>query len=456
MLSRPIQPPCSLTASEAVKKIREGSLSSVELVQSCLDRIEETDKDVKAWVHLDAEYALKQATDLDVIRKSGKPIGALHGVPVGLKDIIDTKHGPTQYGSPIFKGRQAKADAAIVEKLIDAGAVIMGKTVTTEMAFMNPSVTRNPNNMEHTPGGSSSGSAAAVAAFHVPLAIGSQTNGSVIRPASYCGIFGLKPSSGMVSRRGMLQTSKTLDQVGVFARTLEDSALLSDVIGGYDPQDAGSYARPRPQLLDGAKQEVPVNPDFAYFDLPFKDDISTDVQEGIDSILEHFEGRVERVSTPPAFSGLIGAQRHIHLYEYCEHLKEPLTNHWDKVSDVLKPLIEEGRKISKAQYEEALDLRKASFVFFNEFFNDYDAIIAPSALSEAPKFDVGTGNPVPCTIWTTAGLPCLSLPILVGENNLPVGLQLIGSYEGDDRLMRTASWVIKSLEASEETTQTIP
>lgn len=451
MLSRAMQPPCTLSAVEAAKKIREGSLSSVELVQSCLDRIAETDKDVKAWAFLDGENALKQAAKLDVIRKSGKPIGALHGVPVGLKDIIDTKHGTTERGSPIFKGRQAKADAVLVEKLIEAGAVILGKTVTTEMAFMNPSATRNPSNMEHTPGGSSSGSAAAVAAFQVPLAIGSQTNGSVIRPASYCGVFGFKPSSGVVSRTGMLQTSKTLDQVGVFARTLEDSALLSDVIGGYDPRDAGSYARPRPQMLAGSKQEVPVKPDFVYFDLPYKDEISTDVQEGIDAILEHFEGRVERISSPPAFAGLISSQRKIHLYEYCEHLKEPLTKHFDKVSDVLKPLIEEGRNISKVQYEEALELRKQSFNFFSEFFNDYDAIIAPSALSEAPKIDEGvTGNPVPSTIWTVAGLPCLSLPLLVGEKNLPVGLQLIGSYEGDDRLMRTANWVIKSLEAPDE------
>lgn len=445
-----MQPACTLSAIEAASKIREGALSCVELVQSCLDRIEETDKDLKAWTFLDGKNALKQAAKLDVIRKSGKPIGPLHGVPVGLKDIIDTKHGTTERGSPIFKGRQAKADAMLVDKLIEAGAVILGKTVTTEMAFMNPSQTRNPSNMAHTPGGSSSGSAAAVAAFQVPLAIGSQTNGSVIRPASYCGVFGLKPSSGVVSRTGVLQTSKTLDQIGVFARTLEDSALVCDVIGGYDPRDASSYARPRPKFLDGAKQDVPVNPDLVYFDLPYKDDISSDVQEGIDAILDHFDGRVERIPSPPAFTGLIDAQRHIHLYEYCEHLNEPLTNHWDKVSDVLKPLIDEGRKIGKAQYDEALGLRQESFNFFSEFFNDYDAIIAPSALSQAPKFEVGTGNPVTCTIWTAAGLPCVSLPLLVGENNLPVGLQLIGSYEGDDRLMRTANWVIKSLEASDE------
>ena len=190
----------ALSAVEAARRIDEGRLSSLDLVKSCLARIEETDGQLKAWVHLDPERALKQAEEMDLIRQTGRPTGALHGVPVGLKDIVDTVDYPTERGTPVFAGRQPSQDAALVDRLREAGAVILGKTATTEFAFVHPAETRNPHNVNHSPGGSSSGSAAAVAAFHVPLAVGTQTNGSVIRPASYCGIYGFKPTRGVISR----------------------------------------------------------------------------------------------------------------------------------------------------------------------------------------------------------------------------------------------------------------
>ena len=250
--------PYTLTATEAVKAIASGRLSSVDLVKSCLAQITETDASIEAWAHMDAEGALAQAAECDRIRKAGMGIGPLHGVPVGLKDIIDTSDMPTERGTPIFANRQPSADARIVELLREAGAVIMGKTVTTELAFVHANQTRNPNNPDYSPGGSSSGSAAAVAACHVPLAVGTQTNGSVIRPASFCGTFGFKPSRGVISRDGILQTSDTLDQVGCFARSLEDVALLTDVLGSYDQRDSCSFARPRPNMSAGAVAEAPV------------------------------------------------------------------------------------------------------------------------------------------------------------------------------------------------------
>ena len=215
-----IKEPNTLTAMEAVNSIASGSLSSVDLVQSCLDQISKTDNEINAWAYLDSKNALKQAEQCDRLRKEGKAIGPLHGVPVGLKDVIDTTDMPTQLGTPIFEGHQSYKDARIVERLRESGAVIMGKTVTTELAFMHPSKTRNPHDFNRTPGGSSSGSAAAVAANHVPIAVGTQTNGSVIRPASFCGTYGFKPSSGTIPRSGVLQTSQTLDQVGCFGRSL--------------------------------------------------------------------------------------------------------------------------------------------------------------------------------------------------------------------------------------------
>ena len=440
-------PANALPAVEAARKIREGALASVDLVKACLARIDETDGQLKAWAHLDAEHALAQAEELDTIRRAGRPLGALHGVPVGLKDIIDTRDFPTERGTPIFSGREPSQDAVVVERLRESGAVILGKTVSTELAFMHPAETRNPHDPSRSPGGSSSGSAAAVAAYHVPLAIGTQTNGSVIRPAAFCGTYGFKPTRGVISRRGVLQTSKSLDQMGAFGRTLEDVALLTDVIGGYDPSDPLSYARPRPKMLDGSRAEAPVEPELVWFDLPFNDRLSEDARAGLDEVVSALGGRVERLPVSENMIGLVEVQQVIHEYEICHHLEKTFAEHWDMVSTSLQPIVERGRTISDAQYAGALEVMASAGSFFDKFFKDYDAVIAPSAAGEAPKFGGGTGDPVFCTIWTLCGLPSLNLPLLVGENGLPVGVQLIGAAEEDDRLLRTASWMLNELQS---------
>nr|MDJ0613101.1 amidase [Rhizobiaceae bacterium] len=257
-------PPNGLSASEAIQKIQEGWLSCVDLATACLDQIELTEPQLNAWAHRDRDRVLSQAEKLDDIRRQGKPIGRLHGIPIGLKDIIDTADFPTERGSPIFKGRQPSEDARIVQRLREEGAILLGKTATTELAFVHPCSTCNPHNPAHTPGGSSSGSAAAVAGYHTPLSIGTQTNGSVIRPASYCGTYGFKPTRGIIPRTGVLQTSKSLDQIGVFGRSLEDVALLAEVLGCYDPADEKSYARPRPQMVESMNCEPPADPDIAW------------------------------------------------------------------------------------------------------------------------------------------------------------------------------------------------
>ncbi|HUS54400.1 MAG TPA: amidase [Thermohalobaculum sp.] len=440
-------PANALPAVEAARKIREGSLTSVALVKACLAKIADTDGQLKAWVHLDPEHALAQAAELDAIRRAGRPVGPLHGVPVGLKDIIDTRDFPTERGTPIFAGRRPDMDAALVERLREAGAVILGKTATTELAFVHAAETRNPHAPDHSPGGSSSGSAAAVAAYHVPLAIGTQTNGSVVRPASFCGVYGFKPTRGVISRRGLLQTSVSLDQVGVFGRTLEDVALLADVIGGYDALDTWSYARPRPKMLEGSRADVPVEPNLVWLDLPYHDRLTDDARAGMEEVIVALGARVERLPVSPNLIGLVDVQRVIHEYEICHHLESVFTGHWDVVSATLQPIIERGRTISEAQYQEALEVMATGVSFFAEFFLDFDAILAPSAAGEAPKFGTGTGDPVFCTIWTLCGLPSLNLPLLVGENGLPVGVQLVGAAERDDRLLRTANWMQNALNA---------
>ncbi|MHA6264774.1 amidase [Arenibacterium sp. CAU 1754] len=443
-----------LSAAAAAEAIRDGRLTSEALTKACLARIEETEPTVQAWAYLDPETALDQAREMDRIRRAGHATGTLHGVPVGLKDIVDTRDMPTQRGSTIFEGRQPEADACIVERLREAGAVIMGKTRTTELAFVHPTVTTNPHDPTRTPGGSSSGSAAAVAACHVPLAVGTQTNGSVIRPASFCGVYGFKPTRGVISRRGVLQTSVSLDQIGGFARTLEDVALLTDAIGSYDPNDPLSFARPRPHMVQGAQAEVLVEPDIAWFDLPFNDRLDDDARDGLIAVMEGLGARVERFDPAPQMAGLVDVQRIIHEYEINQHLNQMFTEHWEQISETLKPVITRARQISQAEYEDALAVKATAEAYFVEHFNDFDGILAPSATGEAPLLSAGgTGDPVFCTLWTLAGLPSLTLPILVGEHDLPIGVQLIGAQEEDDRLLRTAAWVQSTLAAYGQETE---
>ena len=433
--------PYTLTATEAVQAIASGRLSSVDLVKSCLEQIADTDASIKAWAHLDPESALAQAAECDRIRKAGLGTGPLHGLPVGLKDVIDTRDMPTQRGTDIFKDCQPDKDARLVERLRESGAVIMGKTVTTELAFVHANDTRNPHNPEHSPGGSSSGSAAAVAASHVPLAVGTQTNGSVIRPASFCGTFGFKPTRGVISRAGVLKTSDSLDQVGCFGRSLEDVALLTDALAGYDQADSCSFARPRPQMRAGAQAEAPVAPDLVWFNLPFYDRLSPDAHEGMEAVLDVLGPRITRMAAADTLANLVAVQARIHEYEICQHQAAVFDANFEDLSRELQLIVARGRKISEAEYTDALAVKASAQTFFDELFVEFDAIIAPCATGEAPKFGSGTGDPIFCTLWTLAGLPCVSLPLLVGDNNLPIGVQLIGPIEKDDRLLRTARWL---------------
>lgn len=438
-----------LTALEAADRIRRGAIRSQDLVAACIARISETDDAIGAWSHFDADQALDQARAMDDLRQRGRPLGALHGVPVGVKDIFDTADMPTERGTPIHAGRRPDMDCTVVGKLREAGAVIMGKTVTTEFAFVNPAGTTNPHNHERTPGGSSSGSAAAVAAGHVPLAIGTQTNGSVIRPASFCGIYGFKPTRGTISRRGVLQTSSTLDQVGVFARSLPDTAALADALAGYDQDDTGSHSRPKPAMLAGSRTDPAMEPSFACFDLLFNDRLDTAAREGLAELVDRLDGRVEILPAPASFALAVSSHNIVHEYEFYHHLRDDVDTHWDQLSARLQPVMERARAYSKDQYQEALEMVGAAEQYFDAFFIDYDAVLAPAATGEAPELANGTGDPIFSTLWTFAGLPCISLPMLAGEAGLPVGVQMIGSAEGDDRLMSCAHWLQQHLQQDE-------
>ena len=434
------------TATDLAPRLRAGDVNAEDLVRDCLDRIEATDGAIQAWSHLDAEHALAQARALDELRRDGRPLGPLHGIPVAIKDIIDTADMPTEYGSPIHAGHQPVQDATLIAKLREAGAVIMGKSVTTEFAFISAGKTANPHNPDHTPGGSSSGSAAAVAAGHVPLAVGTQTAGSVIRPASFCGVFGLKPSQGMISRAGVLRTAESLDQIGVFGRCLEDVALLVDVLSGHDAADQACYARAKPNLGAGCRAEAPVAPNFLWFGLPFDDRLDDDARAGFGELREVLGGQVETIALPESLGNIIDHQKVIHQYEVRRHLAHEFEHSPDQLSTAMRKTMQAADTIGADDYAHSLAAMAAAKSFFAELFHDYDAVLTPAATGAAPSGLERTGDPIFCTLWTFCGLPSLTLPLLQAENGLPIGVQLVAGLEEDDRLCRSAQWLLNFLD----------
>src|SRR5437773_52764 len=291
-----------LTATAAGAEIARGAISAEDYTRACLDRIEAVNGEIKAFVHLDREHALAQARALDERRAQGHSLGPLHGVPVAIKDIIDTADYPTELGSPIGVGRRTRHDAAVVARLRAAGAVIIGKTVTTEFAYYHPGPTRNPCDRARTPGGSSSGSAAAVAAEMVPLALGSQTNGSVIRPAAFCGVFAVKPSHGLVSRGGVLPLSRHLDHLGAFARSLGDLALILEVIAGHDPADPDTEPFAAPDFRALAREPPPLPPRFAFVRTPMWDKADGETRAAFEELASALGGAIEDVDLPQSFA----------------------------------------------------------------------------------------------------------------------------------------------------------
>lgn len=433
------------TARDWLARIASGSASAEQLLDACLQQVDASESTIGAWACLDRETARQRAGRMDELRRLGRSVGDLHGIPVGLKDNIDTADLPTAIGSSIHAGRQPDDDAALVQRLRGAGAVILGKTVSTELAWIQPAATRNPHDHAHSPGGSSSGSAAAVAAGHVPLAVGSQTGGSVIRPASYCGVYGFKPSRGIISRRGLFETSPTLDQVGVFGLDAGDVAWLADVLAGYDAADGHSQPEPRPRMLDGYRAEVPVPPKLAWIDMPYAERYADDLVAGSDELVEALGGQVERIEAPRSFAALLQCHKVIYEFEIYRCLGGLYQRHRKQLGPLTRAGLEQAALRSEAEYREALDVRGAAITWFEQFFHDYDAIVTPSALGEAPLFEDGTGDPVCCVIWTLCGLPCISLPLLQGAHGLPIGVQLVGAAQADDRLLRTCRWLLGQL-----------
>jgi Asp-tRNA(Asn)/Glu-tRNA(Gln) amidotransferase A subunit family amidase len=431
-------------AATAAAAISRGELTSEELVQSCLNRIDAVDGEVQAWAHLDHAHALTQARAADKQRQAGRPLGPLHGVPVGVKDIFDTSDMPTEDGSVLRSGRTPGADAAAVALLRASGAVILGKTVTTEFAVYGPGKTRNPHDPARTPGGSSSGSAAAVAAGMVPLALGTQTNGSVIRPASYCGVYGFKPSHGLISRHRVLKLSGLLDHVGMFGRSLEDLALLTEQLAGYDARDLDTHPVAKPRMVAITREAPPMPPRLALIKGPAWDQAEPDVVEGFAEMSSALGDQIEEVQLPGNFEDTMEWHRVIMEADLALNLARDYRRGADTMSPRLREMIKRGLQEKAVQYNLAAQQRPLLREFVAELMLDFDAIITPSANGEAPLGLDSTGSPAFATLWSFCGAPAVSVPVLRGANAMPIGVQLVSAWGDDARLLRTARWLAEA------------
>jgi Asp-tRNA(Asn)/Glu-tRNA(Gln) amidotransferase A subunit family amidase len=435
----------ALSGLEAQRLLSEGKITALELIEACLARIADDEPRGQAWAFLDPELARAQARRCDEARGLGRPQGPLHGIPVGIKDIIDTRDMPTENGTPIHAGRRPTRDAAVIERLRAAGAVILGKTVTTELAVYHPGKTRNPNNPERTPGGSSSGSAAAVAAGMAPLAVGSQTNGSVIRPGSYCGVFAFKPSHGLISRFGVLAQSRPLDHIGVFARTLEDLALIAEPLIGFDARDRDTRLEAAPRLLEAVREDWPLAPDLALVKSPVWDQAEDDLKAAFAELAETLGPRITEVDLPEAFASAHAQHGVIMGVDLARSFAVEYARGRDQLSERLRGIIEDGRRALAIDYARALEQVPPLRESLDSLFARYDAIVTPATTGQAPRGLGSTGSATFCTIWTLLGMPAVTLPLLTGADGMPIGVQLVGRFGDDARLLRTARWLLSTI-----------
>ena len=432
--------PANLGTAQAARLIAAGELSSEALVTACLARIADREPQVQAWTFLDPELALTQARAADARQAAGQPTGSLNGVPIGIKDIIDTADMPTGDGFHGHAGRRPTEDAQCVKLLRDAGAVIMGKTVTTELANRVAGKTRNPNNPDHTPGGSSSGSAAAVRAGMVPGALGTQTGGSVIRPASYCGIHALKPSFGLISRYGMLPQSNPLDTIGTYGRSVEDVACLADALIGPDERDPDCVNRPQPALLHAAMEEPPQRRRIAFVKTPVWDKGEPRMHAAIEGFAASLGSDCEEVALPANLIEAWTWHRTAQLYGIARHYGPLSDYHGPLMSPLMTQLVVEGREVSTAAYQQAVARREVAYAALAPIFARFDAILTPASPGPAPKGLASTGPATFNAFWTYTGVPCVTLPLLEVDG-MPMGVQLVGSRGSDGPLLKTARWL---------------
>ena len=436
----------SLSVEELASKIKNAEISSVEVCETYIERIKKFEKDVKAWAHFDKKVLLEKAAEADEQRKSGKPTGLLHGVPIAVKDIVGTVDMPTECGTAIRKGKSYSQNAEIIDLLHSSGAIVMGKTATSELAYLGPPLTTNPHDKTRTPGGSSSGSAASVASFMAPASIGSQTGGSIIRPASYCGVVGYKPSYGLISRNGVLRTSYSLDHIGMFGRKVEDVAMLAKVLIKKDKFDPATIHYSTENILKETKKGPLFEPKFIFYKTDHWKIIDKKSRESFEYFIKSFKKNIEIFDTPSYFKDIHKYHQIIHETDLANNFSVYFKKFKKKLSKYMQDAITKGNKHSAKDYAEAIDFMKRSYESYQEVFEDYHGVLSPSSPGVAPKGLKSTGTAEFNKVWSYLGTPCISLPLLEGENNLPLGVQLIGDKYDDHRFLGVARWLEKECE----------
>ena len=419
-----------ISAVNALEMMQKGEITSEEYVTAFLEHIKNREPEVGAWIFLDPEMALQQAREADKRRRDKIP-GKLNGLPIGIKDIIDTKDMPTENGSLIHKDRRPPEDAHLVKLLRDAGAVIMGKCVTTEFALSAPGKTKNPKDLECTPGGSSSGSAAAVSDYMIPLAIGSQTGGSVLRPASFTGILGLKPTFGTISRSGMSPISERLDHPGIYANSIDDIRLVASVILSYDKKDLDMDSNYSFRNASNLKKPLK----FAFIKGPVWGSGDQDMQEKIKQFVDISNLEITSVELGDDF--MEAARCHEIIMN--GSISRSLANYYENNKSKLHPFtiarFEAGKSVSTNSYIDAIEKSKKMKQTLSEIFLKFDAIITPAAPGQAPRDLMNTGNAIFNGYWTMLGVPAISLPLLEGKDGLPIGIQVITSWNKEAELL---------------------
>ncbi|MDQ2962004.1 MAG: amidase [Pseudomonadota bacterium] len=424
-----------LSAVSAARKLAAREITAEALLADCLERIAERESDVRAWTYLGTDAAKWRARMLD----SRGPAGLMHGLPIAVKDLFDTFDMPSAYGSPIYAGHRPVWDAACVAMARAAGAIVLGKTVTTEFATFHPGPTRNPHNLKHTPGGSSSGSAAAVADWMVPLAFGSQTAGSIVRPAAYCGVVGYKPTFGMLTRVGVKMISDYLDTIGALARSVPDVALF--VAALTDRHDL---------LIDQPTADVPRIGMCRTYEWNRAQPETVALFEDAGKRLRAAGASVREVTLPPPFAGLAEAQTAIMVSEVAKSLAHENLVHRNELSADMTRMIDAGLAVSTEQYDAARSLTRACRAMLPEVFSESDVLLAPSAKGEAPEGVDATGDPLFNRIWTLLHVPVVHVPVAQGPHGLPVGVTVVGAIGTDRATLRAAEWIHARLGGSED------
>ena len=415
--------PNKLSIAEVNAQMNAGKLTAVQLAEACLARVAAREPDVRAWVHINADEVLAQARACDAMPRRS----ALHGIPVGIKDIIDVAGMPAEYGSPIYAGNRAQTDAACVAALRKAGVIIMGKTVTTEFAMRHPNKTRNPHNLAHTPGGSSSGSAAGVADFMMPLGLGTQTGGSVLRPSSYCGVAGFKPTFCVINRVGVKPNSESLDTVGLIARRVDDIVLSLPLVTDCAAPAALSVSKPRIGFCHTPQW-------------PSAEPATVAAIEAAAVSLAKAGAQVTEYVLPAAFDALAAAHSVINDYEAYRALAHELRTAPEKISATIQPRIARWATRTLDEYAQAQQTVADCRRMLRDVYKNFDALLVPSAPGEAPVTLNNTGEAVFNAIWTALHVPAITLPAGTGPTGLPVGVQLVGAYGGDYGLLACAAW----------------